>query len=54
MCSESPLCTPNRTTVAEVEAGAENEESDEFVVSYHVSNYLRLAAGFSYVNGFSY
>ena len=38
MCSQSPLCTPTRTTVAEVEAGAENEEtSDEYTISFHVS-----------------
>jgi len=35
MCSESPLCLPSRTTVAEVEAGEENENSDEFAISYH-------------------
>merc|ERR1711988_962799 len=36
MCSGSPLCSPSRTQVAEVEAGEENEEaSDEFTVTYH-------------------
>jgi len=36
MCSGSPLCSPTRSQVPEVEAGEENEDpSDEFTISYH-------------------
>jgi len=36
MCSDSPLCSPARTSAAEVEAGTENDTTeDEFAISFH-------------------